>query len=218
MNPAIKIALIAFAATIGAALVTAAATLGGARIQAGSSKPSQSVTPNPTTSTNHQNAQPGNVVPNSSSPTYSPSETPDNKPSASPSPSSIMIKDLIPLTGDSWKSLDSQIDGEPYPDSIWASPCQGNVSSMTYVISKDYKRFKSTIGMDDFSRKIYPTYFIVTGDGKEIYQKEITSGPPSMIDIPVSGIVRFTLQISISSYYTNCDETRVVWANARLEK
>lgn len=101
---------------------------------------------------------------------------------------------------------------------MWASSCPDNDSSITYVISKDYKRFKSTIGMDDFSRKIYPTYFIVTGDGKEIYRKEITSGPPSMIDISVSGIVRFTLHISISSYYTDCDETRVVWANARLEK
>lgn len=234
MNPAIKIALIALAGTVVAALVTAAATLGGAQIQAGAAKPSQSTTPSPTMSTNNQNAQPIDAVSNSSSPTYSPSETPSdepspevpsnepsserpgNEPSPSPSPPSKMIKDLIPLIGD-WEEGKSQIDGKKYANTIWPPWCDQG-SSQTYIISKKYKRLKAIIGIDDYSKITSPVYFTITGGDETIYNQKIYPGPPSIIDVPVSGVVRLILSTEIDDKDADCSDTYAIWANTRLEK
>lgn len=132
-----------------------------------------------------------------------------------------MVKDLVPIKEDSWDTswdiVEAAIGGDTYPDSLWASSCSMvQTSQQVYVIGKDYQRFESMVGVDDFSTRDSPIYFSVVGDGKTIYERRVYPGTPVSIAVPVSGVIRLTLKIEIDDYESDCDETLAIWAKARL--
>ncbi|GAA2843367.1 NPCBM/NEW2 domain-containing protein [Nonomuraea rubra] len=134
-----------------------------------------------------------------------------------------MIKDLVPIEQDIWDTpweiVEAQIDGEVYPDTLWATNCSIiQTGRQVYVIGKDYTRFKSIAGVGDFSKRASPVYFSIIGDGETIYKRKVRPGTPASINIPVSGVIQLTLKIEIDDYNSDCDKTLALWAKARLER
>lgn len=108
-----------------------------------------------------------------------------------------------------------KIHGETYSKGISCIP----YTKLTYKLDGKFKKFQSTIGIDD--RANHPNYegsvvFRVYVDGEKIYDSGKTSYSefPEQIDVKVEGASTLTLEVDLGEGYLDYAD----WADARLTR
>ncbi len=97
-----------------------------------------------------------------------------------------------------WKKEINNIEYEYYISFAFV----GKIGDITYNLNKEYKRLKMNIIRDQDWKQELNGYFIITGDGKEIYKSEIitnTSEFNSEIDIDVNNINELKIEFITES-------------------
>ena len=101
------------------------------------------------------------------------------------------------------------------------------LSSVTYELGGRWRRLRAVVGIeldegglpDKADRGRSRVYFVVRGDGKELYRSgEFDwATEPAEIDVAIDGVKRLQLQVlnEVRGHYT---VRRVDWADVRLEK
>ncbi|MET8850145.1 protein kinase [Amycolatopsis sp. NPDC004625] len=113
----------------------------------------------------------------------------------------VYLADLRPVNGSSW-SNDSQpgnIAGKSYLHTVSksVSSCP-DTGAIEYNVSKGYRRFVTTAGMDDNSGDSgLKVQFEVFGDGRKLKSVTLELGKPTPLDVDLSGVLRLRLSWQI---------------------
>jgi|GEM_PF-6711468 len=224
-DAAVKVALVAGAATVAASVVTALGAFAAGWLQyqgPGSQKESAPIATKTITVTH-------TYITHTPSATYSPGAGQD---SALPSPTPGLqqqsgwenLSDLIPLEDEQWNIDTGNLDGKSHPDSFIEGLCPPAVTRTTqsYYIKRAYRRFQVLAGIDDTSQEKAPMIFTLIGDGRTLYRRTISMGKPQKINVKIEGVLRLELRVDTDIDSINAagcfDETLAVWANGRLQR
>lgn len=126
-----------------------------------------------------------------------------------------------------WQTRPIRLGGKDYAGGIavacWHEPC-----TVTYDLAGgNWQRLRATIGievdkpekLEDKQKQGTRVYFLVRGDGKELYRSPTflwNSGPVEM-DVDVTGVKRLELEVANEVTWHSAASS-VNWANVRLEK
>ncbi|WP_103349375.1 protein kinase [Amycolatopsis sp. CA-128772] len=115
----------------------------------------------------------------------------------------VYLADLRPVNGSSW-SNDSQpgnIAGKSYLHTVskGVSYCR-DTGAIEYNVSKGYRRFVSTAGMDDNSGDAgLKVQFEVFGDGRKLKSVTLELGKATPVDVDLSGVLRLRLSWQVAN-------------------
>ncbi|EOD65365.1 protein kinase domain-containing protein [Amycolatopsis vancoresmycina] len=115
----------------------------------------------------------------------------------------VYLADLRPVGGGSW-SNDSQpgsIAGKSYLHTVSKGvyPCS-DTGAIEYNVSKGYRRFVTTAGIDDNSGDSgLKVQFEVFGDGRKLTSVMLELGKPSPVDVDLSGVLRLRLSWQVAN-------------------
>ena len=90
------------------------------------------------------------------------------------------------------------------------------ISKLTFDLNRGYKRFISSIGIDDCARELGSVEFKVYADGKLVFESGVLRGtaPVKNIDIDVLNVRKLVLEVTAGGDDDQLD--RADWANAKL--
>jgi serine/threonine-protein kinase len=109
----------------------------------------------------------------------------------------VYLADLRPVNGNSWSNDNrpGNIAGKSYLHTVSkdVSACS-DTGAIEYNVSKGYRRFVSSAGMDDNSGDAgLKVQFEVFGDGRKLKSVTLELGKAAPIDVDVSGVLRLRL-------------------------
>jgi len=120
----------------------------------------------------------------------------------------VYLADLRPVNGSSWSndSRPGNIAGKSYLHTVSRSVSYcSETGAIEYNVSKGYRRFVSTAGMDDNSGDAgLKVQFEVFGDGRKLKSATLELGKVTPIDVDVSGVLR--LRLSWQVVNPNCHD------------
>jgi serine/threonine-protein kinase len=115
----------------------------------------------------------------------------------------VYLADLRPVNGSSWSNDDQpgNIAGKGYLHTVSKSVSScSDTGAIEYNVSKGYRRFVSTAGMDDNSGDSgLKVEFEVFGDGRKLKSVTLELGKPTPIDIDLSGVLRLRLSWQVAN-------------------
>jgi hypothetical protein len=106
---------------------------------------------------------------------------------------------------------EAQVNGESYPNSLIMSSSE---CVLSYDLSRDWTRFKATIGNVDTSDAGVQFRFEVVADGTSLFNEVIGLGSTTELDVDVSDRLRLELRVTATGSMRNINEA--VWGDARL--
>ncbi|NLX94569.1 MAG: hypothetical protein GXY83_00180 [Rhodopirellula sp.] len=85
-----------------------------------------------------------------------------------------------------------ELNGKMYPKGV----ALHSRTEVVYRLPGDFRRFKAIAGIDDAVRPRGNVHLVVRGDGRLLYESEITgSDPPESLDFDISGVRRLTVLV-----------------------
>ncbi|MEU8631356.1 protein kinase [Amycolatopsis sp. NPDC048633] len=115
----------------------------------------------------------------------------------------VYLSDLRPVNGNSWTNdtLPADIAGKSYLHSVSKSVSYcSDTGAIEYNISKGYRRFAATAGMDDNSGDAgLKVQLEVFGDGRKLKSVTLELGKATPIDVDVSGVLRLRLSWQVAN-------------------
>lgn len=89
-------------------------------------------------------------------------------------------------------------------------------SRIVFKLPRSYEMFHAVVGLDDESACGDGAYFVVKGDGKNLYRSSrLYSSQKETVNVNVSGVRELELQLDMGGDNRDCDHGD--WANAWLE-
>ena len=104
------------------------------------------------------------------------------------------------------------INGSPYPNALsWSTSSSKQTTS--YNLSRDFTRFKATVGLTDDSASDGTGTITIFEDQRELATKAVALGEQQELDLDVTGALRLTFVVEVSS---NSGETYLALGSPRL--
>lgn len=109
------------------------------------------------------------------------------------------------------------INGKSYPHTLGAEFCPPlDNRTWEYNLSRGYRTFEATIGLDDESNSQAVVRFEVFGDNQPLFTRDVSFGPSFDISAPVQNVLRLRL-VTTPLSQPGCSGTKPRWGNARIE-
>ena len=129
--------------------------------------------------------------------------------------------------GSNWSGKPMRLGGRAFADGIAVQAWHEECAATYDLAGGQWKRLRATLGieiddpskLEDRHKKGTRVFFVVRGDGKELYRSPTFKwdSPPADMDIDVSGVQVLELKVANESTWNNAASS-VNWADLRLEK
>lgn len=123
-------------------------------------------------------------------------------------------------SGASYASWKKEIDGKEY-DSYVRFSFNGNTEQITYRLNNEYKKLKTTIVRGEDWDKSFTGYFVIYGDGKELYKSDAITKSSELkesINIDVTGIDDLKIEFVTTSKPSGWDSFYIYLVEPYLYK
>lgn len=135
-------------------------------------------------------------------------------------PDSLLDKYRVSYSKARTSRYKKTIDGKEY-DSYISFSFEGENQNIVYRLNGDYKKFKTTIVRGENWDKSFTGYFVISGDGKELYKSDAitkSSDLKSSIDLDVTGVDDLKIEFVTTSKASGWDSFYIYLVEPYLYK
>lgn len=135
-------------------------------------------------------------------------------------PDSLLDKYRVSYNGAKYSSYKKTINEKEY-DSYISFSFKGETQNIVYRLNGDYKKFKTTIVRGENWDKSFSGYFVIYGDGKELYKSDTITKSGDLkdsIEIDVTGVDDLKIEFVTTSKASGWDSFYIYLVEPYLYK
>jgi len=129
-------------------------------------------------------------------------------------PSSVYLATLEAVDSDCYED-DVEINGEALPSSLLCD-LGDEASGSDYALNRQVSRLQGTLGQSDESDLGFRVRFVVTADGRTLFDRTLPFGQGVPIDLDLVGVLRIQLRAVLVGVGDCCPDVTAGFGSARL--